>query len=189
MERYTVKDLLEARERRVEFIDSLLKRYQTPILVMRVNYPGLRKTNDLTLTIIQEMSTLICTMLREKVCYKTWQPGAEGPIFLAAVKEEAMALKRITINLEEEHVLGRCLDLDVYDSLGRGISRRELGYPRRKCYVCEEYAQHCVRSRRHGEHEVIEFIEDRFERYRKWGSSNPVDAEKMGKLNVHSREE
>ncbi len=173
MERYTVNDLLEARERRAEFIDSLLKRYQTPMLVMRVNYPGLQKTNDLTLTIIQEMSALICTTLGEKVCFKTWQPGAEGPIFLAAVKEEAIALKRITVDLEEKHVLGRCLDLDVYDSLGRGISisisRQELGYPGRKCYVCEDYAQHCVRSRRHGEHEVIEFIEDRFKRYREMG--------------------
>lgn len=167
MKEYTAADLLEAREKRVELMDSLLKRYQAPLLVMRVNYPGLKKTNELTLTIIQDMSALLCTMLGEKVCFKLRQIGAEGPIFLAVVKEEAVVLKRTALDLEENHVLGRCLDLDVYDSSGRGLSRQELGYPRRKCYLCEDYAQHCVRARRHEEHEVIEYIEDRFKSYRK----------------------
>ncbi|MBC2722652.1 MAG: citrate lyase holo-[acyl-carrier protein] synthase [Desulfosporosinus sp.] len=47
MKEYTAEDLLEARERRAEFINALLKRYQTPLLVMRVNYPGFYLLHDL----------------------------------------------------------------------------------------------------------------------------------------------
>jgi len=166
MRDYTADDLLEERERRVELIDSLLKRYKTPLLMMKVNYPGLKKTNDLTLTIIHEMSALICSILGTKICFKSLRLGAEGPVFLAGVKEAVLVLKKVAVDLEEKHVLGRCLDLDVYDSMGRSISRQELGYLKRKCYLCEDYAHHCVRARRHQEHEVIEYIEDRFERYR-----------------------
>jgi holo-ACP synthase CitX len=166
MREYTADELLEAREKRAGIIDQLLKQYNIPLLCMRVNYPGLRKTNDVTLNISQDMSALLCSFLGNRVRFKSLRVGAEGPIFLAAVEEDVLVLKKAVIEVEEGHVLGRCLDLDVYDRSGRSIGRQELGYPRRKCYLCEDFAQHCVRSRRHSEQEVIDYIEDRFREYR-----------------------
>lgn len=166
MRKYTADELLEAREKRVGLIDKLLKRYNTPLLVMRVNYPGLEKTNKVTVNIIEAMSPLICTILRDKVCGKLLLRGAEGPILYVAVNEDVMALKTIAVNFEEKHILGRCLDLDVYDLEGKSISRQELGYSRRKCYLCEDYAHYCVRARRHSKHEVVGYIEEKFREYR-----------------------
>ena len=148
MKEYTANELLDAREERVGLIAKLLEKYNTPLLVMRVNYPGLKKTNDVTVNIIKDMSPLICTILSDKVRGKLLTQGAEGPIFYAAVDEDVSALKMITIDFEENHSLGRCLDLDVYDSLGYSISRQELGSPRRKCYLCEDYARRDNTSRR-----------------------------------------
>ena len=148
MRECTAAELLDAREKRAGLIDKLLKRYNTTLLVMRVNYPGLKKTNDVTVNIIKDMSPLICTILSDKVRGKLLTQGAEGPIFYAAVDEDVSALKMITIDFEENHSLGRCLDLDVYDSLGYSISRQELGSPRRKCYLCEDYARRDNTSRR-----------------------------------------
>ncbi len=162
---YTVDELLDAREKRAGVIDQLLKRYNTPLLVMRVNYPGLKKTNEVTVNIIKEMSPLICSTLSDKVRGTLLIQGADGPGFHAAVDEGVSALKTMAIDFEENHSLGRCLDLDVYDSSGFSISRQELGYPKRKCYLCEDYAHHCVRARRHSESEVIEYIEERFGEY------------------------
>ncbi|EHQ91930.1 citrate lyase holo-[acyl-carrier protein] synthase [Desulfosporosinus youngiae] len=167
MKEYTAGDLLEAREKRAALIESLLKRYNTPLLVMRVNYPGLKKTNDLTVNLIKDMTPVICTLLQNKIWSKSVLQGAEGPIFYAAVNQEAASLKKIAIGLEEDHSLGRCLDIDVYDSLGKSLSRQELGYPSRKCYLCAEDAHHCVRSRRHRESEVIQYIKDTYQNYKK----------------------
>lgn len=166
MKEFTADELLEAREKRVELINELLKRYRTPLLVMRVNYPGLKKTNNLTVNIIEAMSPLICNILRAKVCGKLLLQGAEGPILYVAIKEDVLALKTIAINFEEKQPLGRCLDLDVYDLEGKSIGRQELGYPRRKCYLCEDYAHYCVRARRHSEHEVVGYIEEKYREYR-----------------------
>ncbi|WP_407306761.1 citrate lyase holo-[acyl-carrier protein] synthase [Desulfosporosinus sp. SB140] len=174
MREYTADELLASREARVNRIKKLIEHYNTPLLVMRVNYPGLKKMNDLTLKIIQDMSALIYKIFGEKICFKSLQQGAEGPVFMAAVAEDVIALKRAAINLEEEHVLGRCLDVDVYDSLGKGISRLELGFFRRKCYLCEDYAQHCVRARRHSEREVIDYIESKFREYRNLGTLSEI---------------
>lgn len=163
---YRAKELLEAREKRVGLIAELLERYNAPLLVMRVNYPGIEKTNEVTVEIIKDMSPLICTALSDKVCNKMFLRGAEGPILYVSVHEDVLVLKTIAVNFEETQILGRCLDLDVYDLEGKSISRQELGYPRRKCYLCEDYAHNCVRSRRHSEQEVIGYIEQKFREHR-----------------------
>lgn len=163
---YTVDELLVAREKRVDLIGELLKRYNTPLLVLRVNYPGLKKTNYLTVSIINEMSLWLCTILSDKVCGKGLLHGAEGPVFYVAVDEDVWVLKAMAIDIEEKHCLGRCLDLDVYDLGGRSIGRQDLGKSRRKCYICEDDAHHCVRARRHSEAEVIQYIELNYREYK-----------------------
>ncbi len=169
MKEYTADELLDAREKRADLIDELLRRYNTPLLVMRVNYPGLKKTNTVTVAMINELSPLICKIISDKTRGTLQIQGADGPTFYAMVDEDVSALKTLAINFEESHILGRCLDLDVYDRSGYSISRQELGFPRRKCYLCEDYAHHCVRARRHSESEVIEYIDERFRDY--WESS------------------
>ena len=163
---YTAAELLNSREQRVGLIDKLLKQYNTPLLVMRVNYPGLKKTNDVTVNIIKAMSPLICTFLSDNLRGTFLNQGAEGPIFYAAVGEDVSTLKKIALDFEEDHSLGRCLDLDVYDRLGNSLSRQVLGFPKRKCYLCEDDAHHCVRAKRHSEHEIIAYIEEKYLMYR-----------------------
>ncbi|MHB8073223.1 citrate lyase holo-[acyl-carrier protein] synthase [Desulfosporosinus fructosivorans] len=166
MKECTADELLAAREQRAVLIEQLLKRYNLPLLGMRVNYPGLKKTNTLTVAMINEMSPVICSILSDKVRGTLFTQGADGPAFYVAVDEDVWALKTLAIKIEEGHRLGRCLDLDVYNRSGSSISRQELGFSKRKCYLCEDYAHHCVRARRHSESEVIEYIEERFRKYR-----------------------
>jgi len=173
MKEYTADDLLEAREKRVELINDLLERYKTPLLVMRVNYPGLKKMNDITVNIIKIMTPIICTLLGDKVWDKSVLKGAEGPVLYIAVNEDVHSLKKMAIDLEEHHSLGRCLDIDVYDRLGKSLRREELGYPRRKCYLCDEDAHYCVRSRRHSESKVVKYIEEKYQDY--WKETHSID--------------
>jgi len=69
--------------------------------------------------------------------------------------------------LEENHFLGRCVDIDVYSKEGIGLSRRDLGLKERKCYICGDTAQNCVRQSRHNIEDVRDFIKDKYESYLK----------------------
>lgn len=165
MAQYTAEDLLEAREKRAAEIAYLLKQYKRPVLAMRVNYPGLEKTNATTRAIIREMSLELSELFGPRIFFKSLRQGAEGPVFLAVLEGEGTALKRAAIDLEEKHPLGRCVDIDIYTGKDRSISRQELGYSGRKCYLCSEDAHYCVRSRRHHSQAVIEYIENIFNNY------------------------
>ncbi|MBW9150108.1 citrate lyase holo-[acyl-carrier protein] synthase [Clostridium sp. CM028] len=162
---YTAEDILLAREKRIEYQEELVKRYKMPILVVRVNYPGINKDNHYSQEITVIMDQIICKMLSDSINYKKIVTTAEGPIVIMCINKKARDIKSMTLNLEDNHILGRCVDLDVYDEKGRSISRRDFGLDMRKCYICEDVAHNCVRSKKHNKEEVEGFIKSRFAEY------------------------
>lgn len=59
------------------------------------------------------------------------------------------AVKAVMAELEEESEASRLWDLDVLDASGRKVSRREAGFPERRCFLCDRPAAQCARSRAH----------------------------------------
>lgn len=158
---YSLEDILNAREKRVMFKDELIEKFNKPVIMMRVNYPGAQKDNKLTREIIDIMDSVIIHRFPEYVFHKKVYT-AEGPLSILVVNEIPSKVKEETVFIEENHILGRCMDIDVYDIKGESISRTELGLSMRKCYICSDIAHNCVRSRKHSEEEVIKFINERY---------------------------
>lgn len=165
MRKYSAGEILDARERRVDYQNYLLEKYKMPLLVARVNYPGLNKNNEMTQNIIEGIETILYDIYQFKTFCKTLIFGAEGPILFMNIKENAASIKKTSIEIEEKHILGRCVDIDIYDESGNGISRTEIGYSMRKCFICDNIAHKCVRSRKHDEKEVVQYIRNKYVEY------------------------
>jgi holo-ACP synthase len=85
-----------------------------------------------------------------------------GPEAIVIVAADATAVKRGTVAIEEEHRLGRLFDLDVTGPNG-GVGRRDLGLPPRRCFVCDEPAHACARSRAHPLADLLAAMQERFD--------------------------
>ena len=73
------------------------------------------------------------------------------------------------IEIEENHILGRCLDIDVYrikDNKVMGISRSDLFKSPRKCFICDLDAKICSRSQTHSIEEIKKYFEKAYFRYK-----------------------
>ena len=66
-------------------------------------------------------------------------------------------VKRLCVRLEEKFSLGRFLDIDV--TCGAPLSRKDLGLPPRRCFVCGSPAAECVSVRKHSEKEIDRAVE------------------------------
>lgn len=159
------EDILIAREERVEIQGKLIKEYKLPLLCLRVNYPGVQKDNYLTRNITRVIKKELVSKFTEEIVYEHEEITPEGPVITLIIDNIAEEIKRKTIDVEENHILGRCVDIDVYDCEGNGINRGNLGLSSRKCFLCEDNAQNCVRSRRHSIEEVINFIHSNYKKY------------------------
>ena len=162
---YTAEDILLQREKRIEYQEKLLQKYKMPLLVIRVNYPGVNKDNSVSQGIAKVMEKAICEKFSDSIHNKIITTTAEGPLVIIFINKDAKDIKLVAMDIEEKHPLGRCVDIDVYDESGLGISRGDFDLGMRKCYLCNDIAHNCVRSRKHNSSEVEEFIKNKFLEY------------------------
>ncbi len=159
------EDILNSREQRVYYQQNLINKYKKPLLCMRANYPGLLKNNDIALGIMKILNETLVKEFDNFIIYADFSLTWEGPILSMIINKPSFYIKKKAVQIEEGHPLGRCVDIDVYSEEFKGLSRRDMGISPRRCYICNEDAQSCVRARKHNLEEIETYIKKKYENY------------------------
>lgn len=159
-DRPSFEKVLLARENRWNVQQKLLEKYSLPLLSFKLNIPGPVKNNRT----IYKIFLKGCCQIRHMLMVNKWDIVFEkhwnfptGPEYICIVNmKEPIELKRKTIELEEKP-LGRLYDIDIVIKDGNQmvkLSRTELGFDERKCFICNKSAKICGRSRAHSVKEM-----------------------------------
>ena len=73
--------------------------------------------------------------------------------------------KRLAVQIEDTHPLGRLFDIDIIDKDGVPVSRDRVGSRPRRCLVCDREARYCMRMRWHTQEEIWERINAMVDEY------------------------
>lgn len=155
----TLLEMLEARERRAERQRALLAAHGKTMVCFTMNIAGPVKNNDrirrgygLGKRLLREQLAIagIGVAHFEEIQEKT---GSEAIFLLDA---QPLAVKAVTVEIEDHAPIGRLFDMDVLCPDGRKLDRQELGREGRKCLICGGMAQACARSRTHSVPELQE---------------------------------
>ena len=155
----TLTEMLEARERRAARQQELLSAYGKTMICFTMNIAGPVKNSSLIrrgfalgkrLLRLQLKLTGIPVVYSEEIQEIT---GNEAFFLLDA---DPMAVKAITVEIEDFAPVGRLFDMDVLRPNGKKVDRQELGRSGRKCLICGGMAQACARSRTHSVPELQE---------------------------------
>jgi holo-ACP synthase CitX len=142
-------NILHAREKRSQQIEHLLSKHEV-IVSIKVNFPGKDKNHPLAYLIINAFVLNDIGMNIDKV---HWYTSLDGPYYLVSVNDSGKSAKSLAISFEENHPLGRFLDVDVYTRQG-SLSRPA----KRKCYLCDQLAHVCVREKKHSYQDLYDYI-------------------------------
>lgn len=183
---FDLERFLKDREERVELQNFLQEEYKRPLVAVRANYPGTDKLEPIAQEITDIMSGEIEGYFEGRILHREILISLEGKIYLYVIDDEVWEIKRKTVHIEENHILGRCIDLDVYHADGTGVSRTSLGYPKRKCLICDETAFLCARSMRHPHSEIKEEIYRRYRNYRSFLSEQREEARYLAMASLKS---
>lgn len=183
---FTIEKFLEARELRVEKQSELMKKYSLPLMVVRANYPGPMKNEYPAHEIVEAVARDIKNILRGKIVFEEHETTLEGRLYTAVSSLELTELKKKMIYLEEKHPLGRFVDIDVYGDEGHSISRTDLGYGRRRCYICDMEAVVCTRAQTHTLEELKRHILKGYERYLLLQHERESAAQELGEAALKS---
>lgn len=160
------EELSKYKVKKSETISRLHAEYEEPVLILRANYPGLNKMNNSTKLIVKEASINFEEIFKKRILYRQYYETLEGPIIFYVVKGDSKTLKENSIFIEENHELGRFIDIDVYDvNDDYRISRMDLYYKPRNCFLCDKPAFECSRNKEHTEEELINHLKSHLKRY------------------------
>lgn len=148
-----------------QFEERVIKKYKMPLLVLKVNYPGINKSNDITNNIIESLDELLSDIFSIFIGFKMLRVTSDGPVLSIAIDKEAKSIKEIAIHIEDNHTLGKCVDLDVIDTHINKISRRQLGFKKRKCFICGGNSEECIEQNKHKPDEIIHYIVNKYREY------------------------
>ncbi len=150
--------ILNAREERMNEVLNFLSTSHLSILV-KANIPGPHKNLGEAHLLVR----LFCNELKKNKRYKACKlfNTDDGPFALISfVSNDIKSIKLEMINLEENHELGRFIDLDVFGSSIPSLSRKELGFSLRKCYLCGKDASYCSRNKSHSLDLLLSYIKE-----------------------------
>lgn len=164
-----LKQILDSREARSDKQRELISKYNKSLISFTLNIPGKVKDSPNYRNIHREGMKAILNKLEEKaipIIYKesfNKITGSEGYI---VADLNPIDLKKITVEIEENHFLGRIFDIDVFDSYHNQISRSDLKTSPRKCLLCNNDARVCMRMKTHTYEELINKIYETWEKYK-----------------------
>jgi holo-ACP synthase/triphosphoribosyl-dephospho-CoA synthase len=153
----SLEEMLAAREKRAETQREIIGKFQSAIICFTMNMPGPYKRFDLLDHAFDEGSRLLLRRIGDIGAALAFHrelrenTGCEG---FYAVKADAAALKRLAIELEERHPLGRLFDIDVFDEEGTRVAGADFGRAERRCLICGEPVWQCGHSRAHTAEEL-----------------------------------
>lgn len=165
-----IQEFLINREKRVFHQEELMKNNKNKTLVtIRINYPGIEKSNYITDDIVNIIYNDIMTYHKGDIVYNDKYKNKEGLVCHLLFNTDVVSIKKLMIDIEEKHILGRCVDIDVYsykDNKVVGISRLDLNKSPRKCFICELDAKICSRAQTHTIDEIKKYFEYIYIKYK-----------------------
>ncbi|MGL5756036.1 MAG: triphosphoribosyl-dephospho-CoA synthase CitG [Paraclostridium sp.] len=165
-----IDEFLLDREARVKLQKKLLeKNIESTLVTVRVNYPGLEKSNFITDEIHKIISDEINELYKNIIILKQDYKNLEGCICHFLINLDIVKVKNLMIKIEENHILGRCVDIDVYAVSENNIitiSRRDLDKTSRKCFLCELDAKICSRNQNHSVDDIKKYFENKYKEYK-----------------------
>lgn len=160
------EELSKYKVKKCEKISLLHDEFNEPVVTMRANYPGVNKMNKSTEFIVKEVSVNFEGVFGKKILYKEYYETPEGPSIFYVVKGDSKTLKENSIFIEENHGIGRFIDIDIYDvNDDYRTTRMDLAYKPRNCFICNKPASICSKDENHTEEELIEHLELNLKEY------------------------
>lgn len=159
-------EVLSDREKRVQLIEDMkADAPEATVLCFKLNIPGPVKSNPVIEKVFVHGQNEIDKALEDKgatVFYYQEIYKRTGPELYVSCEWPARELKEKMVALEEESPLGRLYDIDVEDASG-AISRSSIGKEERQCFICDQPARVCGRSRAHSVEEMLVWVEELLE--------------------------
>lgn len=143
------KKILESKDAKKAFIDGLKE--NGTLFTLKVNQPFYPKNTHESMFLLRLFDHLIMQVFTPKT--RIYKESFSGDYIVYFSDIEPKIVKKMAIYIEDQHPIGRLIDIDVYDH------KTALTRPnQRACYICDEPAHYCARNQSHKAYEIKDYM-------------------------------
>lgn len=156
MESVTLAQVLQARENRADIQRRLLSENHA-VLSFCMNIPGPVKTSPLIIRTFELGLSLLYKVFKEndiKILNRVDIRQITGPEMICSLSCPADKAKELCLSIEDNCTAGRLFDMDVLDTDGSKLERKE----ERECLVCGKSGRYCASRRIHTVEELQQAV-------------------------------
>lgn len=165
----TPEDIILFRDEKIRQTEKIFLEGAPSVITIGAVIPGNVKNSRASDVILQKaleiMENIISLDGKREISL------AGGRVFLIPFYGDVIKVKEKLTVIEENHPIGRLMDLDVMTPSG-SISRKDVGLSPRKCLICSKDAHICGRNRSHSKNELFEEINNIYVKIFSAGSGN-----------------
>jgi len=164
----TLEEMLQAREERQKKQKELLTRYDQTLLCFTMNIPGPYKTYPLAEKGFHAGMQAIKAQLQAEgigTIYELVEIAPTGCTYWSVLNGPAIVVKKLAMEVENQHPLGRLFDMDVFAPDGKALRGEDFGRRERTCLICQQPVWACSRSRAHSAEELSLHVVKMFWKY------------------------
>lgn len=160
-----ITHLLLAKENHYLIQQQLFHQYQRPIVTINLNIPGFEKQQGLYQTFFNKIKIDFLVFLKlNRVNYQFLKEinDSAGNFLIIVFQNQidCYNFKKQLILEELKNPSYQLVDIDLYDENNHKISRSELNYPLKKCYLCSNSAKYCARTKKHQLNLLLSYINE-----------------------------
>ena len=156
----TLDMLLDSRDKRSTRQKELIQAYpECRLVCLTVVMPGNVKRNLHSLVVAGAAVAQMAHSFAGHIIYfkaHDLPTGYEAYLMTDLDSEQA---KRLACDIEDNHPLGRLMDIDVMGADGAPTQRQTVGKAARSCLLCDQEARYCMRNHTHTQQELHECID------------------------------
>lgn len=164
-----LSSILDAKENRAYRQAELIEKYNNSLISFTLNIPGRVKDNETYRAIHMEGLGIIKKRIEENditILFDQERNNGAGREAFIVVDRDSFSIKKLMVDIEENHPLGRIFDIDVFSNKNEQISRSDLGEDTRRCLLCDLDARLCMRAKNHTYESLIDHIDKLWKDYK-----------------------
>lgn len=140
----------------------LVSKYRLPLVIISTLTPKSMAQSTLDKQLFDITYNATIDVLKKYKCRIIDQEHVNGKIgkesTLVIQGMSASELKHEMITIENNHSIGRIMNLDIIDNNGNTISRSTGQLEPRQCFICQRAALYCATHHRHSDQEIEKCI-------------------------------